>query len=257
MKSIIINVDDLGFSHAVNRAVIDLAEKKRIQATSFMSLGEIHQDEVQTLKNHHIDIGLHFDLTGLAGMGSLKDVLLKAYLRQFHRSELETIIHQQFDHFEHKIGSIPDFIDGHQHVHQFPQVRQALLACIEQRYKQKIPLRNTQTYQTDLKAKIIYFLGGSALRQQLLKQQWCHNSSFAGIYGFNTDLAGLKKLWDDWLKNAPNNSVIMCHPAQIDPNWTDDIYAARCVEYEWLLSDEFAALWDQYHCQAQSWKNLA
>ena len=32
MKSIIINVDDLGFSHAVNQAVIDLAEKKRIQA---------------------------------------------------------------------------------------------------------------------------------------------------------------------------------------------------------------------------------
>ena len=257
MKNIIINVDDLGFSHAVNQAVIDLAEKERIQATSFMSLGEVHKDEVKALQSHHIDIGLHFDLTGLAGVGNLKNVLLKAYLGKFQSNELQSIIQQQLDCFEQKIGKQPDFIDGHQHVHQFPQVREALLACVEQRYKQKIPIRNTKTYQTDLKAKIIYFLGGYALKRSLVQQQWPHNPAFSGIYGFNTDLSGLITLWDSWLENAPNDSVIMCHPAQKDPNWTDEIYAARCVEYEWLMSDEFLALWNKYQCQAQSWKSFS
>ena len=256
MKNIIVNVDDLGFSHAVNQAVIDLAEKQRIQATSFMSLGEIHQDEVQALKELNIDIGLHFDLTGLAGVGTLKNILMKAYLRQFNHQELELIIHKQLDLFEAKIGCLPDFIDGHQHVHQFPLVRQVLLECIEQRYHKKIPLRNTQTYQTDLKAKIIYLLGGFALKNTLIHKQWPHNASFAGVYSFNKDFNGLSELWESWLKDAPNHSVIMCHPARVDPNWNDDIYAARCVEYQWLMSDEFLELWNKYACQPQSWERF-
>lgn len=256
MKSVIINVDDLGFSQAVNQAVIHLAEKKRIHATSFMSLGHIASEEVIALNSFNIDIGLHFDLTGLASVGNLKEILLKAYLGKFKTLELQGVIHQQLDCFEKKIGKIPDFIDGHQHVHQFPQVREALLACVQQRYKQKIPIRNTKTYQTDLKAKIIYFLGGYALKRNLTQQQWPHNTAFSGIYGFNTDLSGLITLWDDWLKNAPNDSVIMCHPAKKDPNWIDEIYAARCVEYEWLMSDEFLALWNKQQCQAQSWKSF-
>ncbi|MDY6483043.1 ChbG/HpnK family deacetylase [Acinetobacter faecalis] len=198
---------------------------------------------------------MHFDLTGLSGVGALKDILLKVYLGKFQPNELQSIIQQQLDCFEQKIGQQPDFIDGHQHVHQFPQVRDTLLDCLVQRYDHKIPIR-TKTYQTDLKAKIIYFLGGYKLRQKLIQQQWSHNPSFAGIYSFNTDLTGLKTLWEGWLKQASNNSVIMCHSARIDRNWTDEIYAARCIEYEWLLSDEFLALWDQYACRAQSWKNL-
>lgn len=256
MKNIIINVDDLGFSHAINQAVIDLAEKKRIQATSFMSLGEIYADEVKALKLLNIDIGLHFDLTGLAHEGTLKNILFRTYFRQFSAEYLKHLIEIQLDQFENKIGAIPDFIDGHQHVHQFPQVRHILLNSIEQRYHKKIPIRNTYTYQKDLKAKMIYGLGGGALRQQLQQKKWPHNTAFAGIYSFNTDFQGLKKLWQEWLEQASNNSVIMCHPAQIDLDWKDDIYAARHVEYRWLLSDDFLEIWNKHGCQGQSWNKV-
>jgi chitin disaccharide deacetylase len=256
MKKIIINVDDLGFSPAVNQAVIHLAEKKRIQATSFMSLGEIHSDEVVALKQSNIDIGLHFDLTGLAEQGSLKQILLKAYLRQFSAQQLTDLIEQQLDQFEHKIGSIPAFIDGHQHVHQFPQIRQQLLSCIEKRYQQKIPIRNTSTYQQELKAKIIFLLGGFSLKQQLQQSHWPHNPSFAGIYNFDADVSGLKNLWQMWLEGAPNNSVIMCHPAKKIGIWDDEIAEARYREYQWLLSDDFEDLWNQMHCYAQYWRDL-
>lgn len=257
MKKVIINVDDLGFSPAVNRAVLHLAEKKIIHASSFMSLGKIERDEVQALKALNIDIGLHFDLTGLAQQGNLKQILLKAYFRQFSPQQLRALIQVQLDQFEEKIGAIPDFIDGHQHVHQFPQIRQLLLQCIQQRYQKKIAIRNTQTYQHELKAKMIYALGGLALKQQLIQQRWPHNAAFAGIYAFHTDRDALQQLWHTWLAQAPNNTVIMCHPAQPDTAWTDDIYAARQMEYQWLLSDEFITLWQQYQCQAQSWHQLS
>lgn len=256
MKKLIINVDDLGFSSAVNQAVIQLAEKQRIHATSFMSLGEITQTEVSALDTLNIEVGLHFDLTGLAQVGNLKQVLLKAYLGRFSTQELKHIINQQLDEFENKIGKVPSFIDGHQHVHQFPQIRQVLLECLEKRYINMIPIRNTQTYQTELKAKIIYFLGGQALKKELLAKQWPHNASFAGIYSFNATRAQLQVLWNDWLKNASDDSVIMCHPALAESTWNDEIYQARTLEYEWLMSDDFVALWQQYNCHAQTWKNL-
>lgn len=257
MKNLIINVDDLGFSSAVNQAVINLAEKKRIHATSFMSLGEIKPDETEALHRLNIEIGLHFDLTGLAQRGTLKQILLKAYLGQFSTQELENIVNQQLDEFENKIARVPSFIDGHQHVHQFPQIRQVLLRCLEKRYADAIPIRNTQTYQTELKAKIIYFLGGQALKKQLIAKKWPHNTAFAGIYSFNATREKLKILWQDWLKNAPDHSVIMCHPALADATWNDAIYQARTLEYDWLMSDDFMALWQHYECAGDRWDTLS
>lgn len=256
MKKIIINVDDLGFSHAVNEAVVILAQKKRIQATSFMSLGEVDRAQIDELKRCNIDIGLHFDLTGLAGIGNLKQILFKAYLGKLSLTQIHYAVEKQLDLFEDKIDEIPHFIDGHQHVHQFPYIRQILLKILAERYSHRIPIRNTETFQPELKAKIIYMLGGSALKKTLRQNDWAHNASFGGIYNFNTDLNALKNMWENWLAQVPDNSVIMCHPAKADTHWTDDIYAARCIEYEWLLSDEFLELWNKYNCQAQSWKNI-
>lgn len=255
MKNLIINVDDLGFSSAINQAVLNLAEKQRIHATSFMSLGEITQSEVQILDYLNIEIGLHLDLTGLAKVGSLKQVLLKSYLRLLPQRELENLINQQLDEFENKITKAPTFIDGHQHVHQFPTVRKALLACLEKRYTDSIPIRNTDTYQKDSKAKLIHFLGGQALKHELITKKWPHNDYFAGIYNFNATETQLYHLWDDWLKNAPNNTVIMCHPSLENQNWADDIHQARILEYKWLMSDNFMSLWKKYNCHAQTWKD--
>jgi chitin disaccharide deacetylase len=256
MKKIIINVDDLGFSHAVNDAVVDLAQSNRIHATSFMSLGDIDYAQLQELQSHKIDIGLHFDLTGLAQYGQLKQVLYKAYFGKFSEIELNRIIHKQLDLFESKIGCVPDFVDGHQHVHQFPQVRHALFKVLQSRYQIKIPIRNTKSFQSDFKSKIIYVLGGISMKRMLTKMHWPHNASFGGIYDFSPDLAVIKKIWKKWLVEAPHQAVIMCHPAKANHDWKDDIYHARCLEYEWLMSDEFLQLWQDNHCEAHSWKML-
>ena len=62
-RPVIINVDDLGLSTAVNDAVIHLAELGRIGASSYMVGGTITDSNINRLNQLNVDIGLHLDLT--------------------------------------------------------------------------------------------------------------------------------------------------------------------------------------------------
>src|SRR5690606_36013742 len=83
-------------------------------------------------------LGLHFNLTeghaGAVPAQGLGQVLRAAYLRRLPAAQLRSAWRAQLDAFEQALGTPPDFIDGHQHVHQLPGVRQALLAELHARY---------------------------------------------------------------------------------------------------------------------------
>lgn len=256
MKKITINVDDLGLSPAINAAVLRLAQMKRIQASSFMSLGNLSRDEVDELTELGIDIGLHFDLTGLAHQGSLKTVLLRSLTHTWSEQRLYRLLAEQLDRFEDKTGRIPVFIDGHQHVHQFAQIRTVLLETTLRRYGHQVAIRSTRTIQTDFKARLIYQLGGWRLARDLRHLGITHNSAFAGVYGFDADAQGLAQLWQSWLSAAPADGlVIMCHPALPSDGWQDEIKPAREREWTWLSSEAFGALWQQHQCVPRYWRD--
>lgn len=258
MKKITVNVDDLGLAPAVNTAVLHLAEMGRIHAASFMSLGQMGAGEAAALQNLGVDIGLHLDLTALAAQGCLKTVMLRSWLRRWDNNTLSALIARQLDAFEDQIGRAPVFVDGHQHVHQFPQVREQLLAEILRRYGDRMLLRHTRPLVWDLKSQLIYFLGGPALAQLARSQKLASNRVFGGVYAFNDTLDALQRRWQRWLAAAPAaGTVLMCHPAMPDDGWKDDIRAARSLEWQWLSSDAFANLWRQHDCRAQSWADLA
>lgn len=155
MKHITLNVDDLGLSPAVNQAVCRLAALGRVHAASFMSLGRIAPDELAALRQAGIDIGLHFDLTGLARQGTLGQVMARSWLRAWPAAALQETIARQMDAFEDQIGQPPAFIDGHQHVHQFPQVRERLLAEARRRYGPSVALRSTRPLLADADRKSV------------------------------------------------------------------------------------------------------
>ena len=56
-RPVIINVDDLGLSTAVNDAVIHLAELGRIGASSYMVGGTITDSNINRLNQLNVDIG--------------------------------------------------------------------------------------------------------------------------------------------------------------------------------------------------------
>ncbi len=45
--------------------------------------------------------------------------------------DLEVEIARQFSAFQSAFGRAPDYVDGHQHIHVFPQIREALLRVIK------------------------------------------------------------------------------------------------------------------------------
>lgn len=256
----IINVDDLGLSPAVNEAVLRLAEKKHIQSTSFMSFGDIQSKDVTTLQRLHIDIGLHVDFTELVkplyDFGTLKQLIINTWLRRLPKEKIALAIEKQLDLFEEKIGQAPIFIDGHQHVHQFPMIREILLHSAQKRYSSSIAMRSTKPAQAGIKSKVIYALGGKHFEALCHKAQFSMNQRFAGAYDFKADEEKIRQLWYDWLTNSSPGDLIMCHPAVPGRRWSDSIRLAREQEFVWLDSDHFSTLLANVKATKQQWADL-
>lgn len=223
-RPVIINVDDLGLSTAVNDAVIHLAELGRIGASSYMVGGTITDSDINRLNQLNVDIGLHLDLTGIfasALRGSLKSIIIASYLRRFNPMQVTDIIKQQLDGFEERFNRAPVFIDGHQHIHQFPVIREGLIKELTNRYSDEIAkgmlsARVTTPLINDVKSWIIYILGGYAWRKSCQHHRIITNDKFGGVYGFDADRQQLAMLWKKWLQAAP------CHTANVSPTLWDD-----------------------------------
>lgn len=127
------------------------------------------------------EIGLHLDLTQyplLLQPQPLGPLILRSWLRTLDRTSIRSEIRAQLDAFEQHTGRPPAYVDGHQHVHQFPVVRGELLAELQRRYAGCLPwLRNTARYfdahtsmptpwRQALKAWAIEALGSAALARQ-------------------------------------------------------------------------------------------
>lgn len=272
-RPVIINVDDLGLSTAVNDAVIHLAELGRIGASSYMVGGTITDSDINRLNQLNVDIGLHLDLTGIfpsALRGSLKSIIIASYLRRFNPMQVSDVIKQQLDGFEERFNRAPMFIDGHQHIHQFPVIREGLIKELTNRYsdeiaKDMLSARVTTPLINDVKSWIIYILGGYAWRKSCQHHQILTNDKFGGVYGFDADRQQLAMLWEKWLQSAPYHTanvsptLIMCHPAIPDSgsdSWQDEIKGAREIEYEWLISEDFEELLAQYEVKLMRWSDI-
>lgn len=260
LNTLIINADDFAQSAAVDGAIIDLAERKAINATSALVLSPRWEKSANTLLGLPIQVGLHLDLTSEFTQPfncyyPLSKLIYAAYFRQLNQQRLEQMIDLQWDRFTACYGRSPDFIDGHQHVHQLPIVRAALFAVITKRgwnLEQNRWLRCCfVTHWRGRKAAIISALGARRFQQQAHALGIKTNTDFAGVYNFS-DHANMSLLWEGWLSALHGNMpLIMCHIARpnqsnaaddVNEVQTDSIYAARLNEYKWLVSDEFQRL---------------
>ena len=139
--------DDYGLAEGVNRAIRDLIERGRLNATSVMVVGPaIGRDEVAALQaaaaaSPRCAIGLHATLTAPfrpltmhfrpidGGMFLPFPKLLRSgLLRRLDPEIIQAELLVQLAAFKELFGRAPDFVDGHQHAQLFPQVRDAFLA---------------------------------------------------------------------------------------------------------------------------------
>jgi len=198
-RQVIINIDDLGLSDPVNEAVIALGTLGKVRSTSYMAGGTISESQIRSLACLQMEVGLHLDFTGIYPSTltqSLSSVLLASYLRRLDKLAVTALIHQQLEGFENTFNQRPVFIDGHQHVHQFPVIRTCLADVLQARYGEtnannqttiNMAARVTTPLVNDLKSWIIYLLGGPAWQQLCRQHQMPTNGKFGGAYDFDAN----------------------------------------------------------------------
>lgn len=250
-KKIILCADDFGLNPAISNSLIQLVAMQRLSAVSCMVNRPDFSLSAQSLLPYKdkVQCGLHFNLTEGVLLSdsnhlgfSLKGLLLKTHLRLLKSSFFKKELNAQLDSYVEIMGELPRFIDGHQHVHQFPQVRQALLEVYDERLKrQDIYIRSTSPAiilpQYKLKSQIVDITGGDALAYQLSQRAIPHNAAFAGVYDFRAE-TDYRRLFCSWLDKAPRGTLIMCHPARESAS-DDRIAPARAAEFAYFSSDTF------------------
>jgi predicted glycoside hydrolase/deacetylase ChbG (UPF0249 family) len=260
-KTIVLCADDFGLNSGVSQGILKLVRLKRLSAVSCMvNMPDfaVHAPELLALKKQ-VQIGLHFNLTegnllSIPGKPcfSLNELLIKTHLASIKLAFIAQEFKQQLEQFVQVMGCLPDFIDGHQHVHQFPRIRQVILDVYEQQLRlhgtfirATYPTTGTALYQ--LKAKILALTGGKALGAELRKASIPHNDYFSGIYDFSPK-TDYRALFRGWLSSLSDNTLIMCHPGEASSE-PDVIAPTRLMELNYFLSDDFVMDCQEYAIQ--------
>jgi predicted glycoside hydrolase/deacetylase ChbG (UPF0249 family) len=258
--------DDYGLSPGVNRAIRDLIERGRLNATSVMVVGpSIGRDEVSALQaaaatNPRCAIGLHATLTAPfrpltmhfkpvdGGMFLTFPKLLRAgLLRRLDPEIIRAELMVQLAAFTELFRRAPDFVDGHQHAQLFPQVRDAFLAAVKEAAPNAWVRQGgrNQPLARRLgtpKALFLDFLSAQ-FRRRAARADIAFNPGFAGAYDFaqQPDFGALMRKFLDGL---PEDGVIMCHPGIVDETLVslDPLTRQREHEYAFLGSEDFPRL---------------
>ena len=251
--------DDFGLSQAVDRGILRLAAAGRLTEVSCIVNTEDWPGRLPELAAlgavaaGRLRIGLHFNLTeGLPlsaelrrhwpRLPSLPRLLLLSHLRAVPGAALGAELRAQWARFEAAAGRPPAHLDGHQHVHHLPVVRDRVLA--ELAHHPHVVVRSTARVGGPgfwLKRQLIAGTGGRALGRALQARGRAANRVLLGVYDFvDADYRGLMQ---QWLAAAPQHgALVMCHPGEALPagQASDAIAAARARELSYLASTDFA-----------------
>ncbi|HEY4067139.1 MAG TPA: ChbG/HpnK family deacetylase [Burkholderiaceae bacterium] len=246
--------DDFGLSPGISAGIARLAAARRLTAISCITNSPHWPTQAPRLHGlpETVDIGLHLNFTEGAPLSPrlarrwptlppVSTLIARAHLGLLPRADLRNEVHAQLRAFIGAYGEAPKFIDGHQHVHHLPRLREIILDMAE--HVQPLPaLRNTGRLLGPgfgFKRWVIRNTGGHALERALHQRVLAHNPVLLGAYDFQTlDYGALMRRWLALL--PPEGGLVFCHPGARDPGDSPDaIGAARLRELAYLGSADF------------------
>lgn len=258
--------DDYGISPGVNRAIRDLIENSRLNATSVMVVGPaIGRDDVSALKtaaqaNPRCAIGLHATLTApfrplTMHFRPIEGGLFLPHTRLLRRgvmgrldSELiHTELMVQCAAFVDLFGRPPDFVDGHQHVQLFPGVRDAFLAAVKEAapnaWIRQCGRDRPWMQRLDSPKALVLDILSAQFRRRATRADLTFNPAFAGAYDFSKE-PEFGALMRQFLQGMPEAGVVMCHPGIVDDVLIslDPLTTQREREYEFLRGEHLLPL---------------
>lgn len=265
MKSIVLCADDFAYNSAISQSILSLIQERRISATSCMTNMPHWPDAAKQLKafNGKIDIGLHFNLTegtALSQHGQtlfmpLNKLLAQSIFKKVNSQQIYDEFCAQMDVFLRYCGRLPDFIDGHQHIHQFPVIRSAVLKAYQHyfpnstayiRVSSNSLIKSVSQARHCPKSLIITATGALTLKRQLQKLGIPHNDSFSGTYSLRPQ-QNYAALFAKFINGVDEHGIIMCHPANHSDSKTDRIATARQQEFDFFSSGAFSSILERIH----------
>lgn len=254
--------DDYALSPAVSAGIREALAAGRLSATGAMTNQPFWPQEAGRLAavRGEAEIGVHLTLTlgrplgpapSLASEGSFPAVgqVIKAALAgRLPLDELRAEIDRQFDAFEAAMGAPPAFVDGHQHVHALPGVRDALLDAMAARgWAGKVWTRDSADRATRVlrrggetkKALVVAALtrGYAAAAR---RRGFSVNDGFSGFSAFDP-AQDYGAAFARFLAAPGAAHLVMCHPGRVDDalRALDPVVATRPQELDFLLSEAF------------------
>ena len=258
--------DDYGLSPGVNRAIRDLIERGRLNATSVMVVWpSIDRDEIGALRaaaanSPRCAIGLHVTLTAPfrpltmhfkpldGGMFPAFQKLLRAgLLRRLDPEIIHAELTVQLSAFTEMFGRAPDFVDGHQHAQLFPQVRDAFLAAVKtaapDAWVRQGGRNQPLARRLGTPKALVLDVLSAQFRQRAAKIGIEFNPAFAGAYDFSKR-PDFGVLMPQFLEGLPEGGLIMCHPGFVDETLVslDPLTTHREHEHAFLGGEHFPRL---------------
>jgi hypothetical protein len=187
------------------------------------------------------DIGLHFALTVDR---PLKTVAMDAHLRSPPLAKIMAALEHQVETFTRVIGRAPDYIDGHQHVHVLPVIRDAVVqvakrigAYVRSTYD---PIGLAMCRRPGALESIYLACASRKLAALARAASVSTNRGFRGARTFQ-ERAPFRTLFRRMIKDVQHGGLVMCHPGHADPllGERDPVQDAREEEHRYLSGPEF------------------
>jgi hypothetical protein len=255
--AIILNADDYAIADGVSRGIEELAAVRRLSATSALvttAAWARHAASIAGLAEH-IAVGLHLNLTlgdplgpmpTLAPGGRLPTIgalAARALSGRIPVEEVAAETERQIERFMADAGRPPDHVDGHQHAHALPGVRDGVLAALRRRLTGRdVLVRDPADRAVRVQARgaavaksLSIGLLAAGFGRAVCAAGFRLNDGFAGASSFDrrSDFAGEM---ERFLSHPGRCHLVMCHPGHADAElaWLDPVTGRR--------EDELAAL---------------
>jgi predicted glycoside hydrolase/deacetylase ChbG (UPF0249 family) len=264
LQPVILCADDFALAEGVSEGILRLVEEGRLTAISCMTVSPLWSSLAGWLDavENRCDIGLHLTLTDhepigrlprlapagrLPGLGRL---MAAAFAGGLEPAEVRDELRRQWDAFLAARRRPPDFLDGHQHVHLLPGVRETVLELtalggLDRRPYLRVcweaPGRVLARGIAVGKAMFLSLLS-VPLRREIARRALPANDSFRGAHAFDPAV-DYGTLFPRFLAGRARRPLVMCHPGFVDARLRaiDAVTDQRRREYDYLASERFRA----------------
>lgn len=263
-RPVILCADDFGLAPGVSDAICGLIAAGRLSATSCMSALPGWRHEASDLRSvvagAPADVGLHLTLTDQPSLTRtsqlceggrlppLSRLLPRALALRLDRRAVLDELRAQLDAFEDVWGAPPDHLDGHQHVHVLPGVREAVVDELLRRYPVgrvwvrdcRESLGRSLARRIALPKALLIRTLGAGLHRLLRASGLPANEGFAGLHDFS-GREPFHRLMQAFLAQSGPRPLVHVHPGRVDAALLacDSLTAPREIELNYLASADF------------------